>query len=359
MPDATNTPSTQETSAYYAARTRNYPQSHWWICARSSDISHERLLSRRILDRNVVLARQIDGTPFALEDRCPHRGTPLSLGRLENDRLVCGYHGMQFAPDGNCTAIPTQADIPKVACVRSFPVVERAPFVWIWTGDPARANADEVVDYPWLNDPDWVHALGYMRVEANYMMLKENVLDLSHFAFVHATSFEMDDDYSEAPRCSLEDGQVVFRQEFLNKPLPPFYGDHIGFGRKPVDRYDEGISVSPAAHVFTARIVDKDPGVDGRSEYFVKFQHMTTPESPDAHHYWWVMARDYGLGPQGAQWMASAIEAGFAEDKAILEAIQRNFSETAFPADIREFSVGADRSGLQARRQARALIERD
>ena len=122
-----------------------------------------------------------------------------------------------------------------------------------------------------------------------------------------------------------------------------------------MDRYDEGASISPAEHLFAATIVNKDPAPDERRDYFVKFQHMTTPESPTAHHYWWVMARDYGLGPGGAEWMKTSIERGFAEDKIILEAIQRNFNELVFPQEAHEFSVVADRSGLQAR----DLIERE
>lgn len=125
------------------------------------------------------------------------------------------------------------------------------------------------------------------------MMLKENVLDLSHFAYVHASTFEMGDDYGAPPRCTVDDGRVTFSQEFLGKPLPPFYGDHCGLGKKVVDRYDEGTSFSPAEHVFVARIVNPAPAAGERSEFFVRFHHMTTPETPRSHHYWWVMARDH------------------------------------------------------------------
>ena len=337
----------------------NYPQNLWWVAATSAEVGRERLLARRLLDRAVVLFRREDGSVAALEDRCPHRGTPLSMGWLERDELVCGYHGFRFATDGRCTGIPTQAEIPRQACVRSFPVVDRPPFVWIWMGDPARAEAASAPYYPWLNDPGWVYALDRIHIESNYLLLKENVLDLTHFAYAHRSTFEMDDDYDRPPDCKVEDGRVTFSQEFLGKPLPPFYGDHCGLGRKPVDRHDAGTSFSPAEHVFTARIVNRDPAPGERAEYFVKFHHMTTPETPRSHHYWWIMARDHGLGADAEAWMRMVITAGFAEDKVILEAIQRRRDEAGADESQVEISVAADRAGLQARRQAKALIERE
>ncbi len=345
--------------AYYARPRTNYPLQHWWIAASGAEIGRERLLARRILDMSVLFYRRADGMVVALEDRCPHRGTPLSLGWLEGDHVVCGYHGLRFAEDGACVRIPTQEQIPRMACVRAYPVVENGPFVWIWTGDPAQADNNQVPVHPWLTDPLWVAAHGYIHVKANYMLLKENVLDLTHFAYVHRSTFEMDDDYGAPPQCTVEDGRVSFRQDFLDKPLPPFYGDACGLGRKPVDRHDVGSSISPAEHVFTAHIVNHQPSAAQRAEYFVKFQHMTTPESPTSHHYWWVMARDHGLGEGGRAWMQAVIEAGFAEDKVILEAIQARHDGHACPAQAIEISVAADRAGLMARRQAEALITRE
>lgn len=210
-----------------------------------------------------------------------------------------------------------------------------------------------------MSDAQWVAALGYIHVKANYMLLKENVLDLTHFAYVHRSSFEMDDDYGVAPECIVADGRVSFRQDFLNKPLPPFYGDACGLSGKAVDRHDIGTSLSPAEHVFTARIVNHAPAADERAEYFVKFQHMTTPASPTSHHYWWVMARDHGLGESGRAWMQAVIEAGFAEDKVILEAIQARHDAHPCPDQAIEISVVADRAGLMARRQAEALMARE
>src|SRR5947199_892811 len=104
----------------------------WYIAAQSNELerapSDRALLARMLLREPVVLYRREDGTPVALEDRCCHRHLPLSMGKLEGDRLRCGYHGLLFAPDGRCVEIPGQASVPPQARVRAYPVVEK--FRW-------------------------------------------------------------------------------------------------------------------------------------------------------------------------------------------------------------------------------------
>jgi phenylpropionate dioxygenase-like ring-hydroxylating dioxygenase large terminal subunit len=80
----------------------------WYVAARAVEVTRQPL-ARTLLDEPVVLYRGEDGTAVALEDRCCHRHLPLSMGKLEGDRLRCGYHGLLFAPDGRCVEIPGQA----------------------------------------------------------------------------------------------------------------------------------------------------------------------------------------------------------------------------------------------------------
>lgn len=113
----------------------NYPKDCWYVAATSDEVG-AGLAARRIADTPVVLFRLADGTIAALEDRCAHRPYPLSAGRREGDLVVCGYHGCTYDATGRCVRIPSQETPPSGAQVRAFPVVERGPFVWIWTGTP-------------------------------------------------------------------------------------------------------------------------------------------------------------------------------------------------------------------------------
>ncbi len=342
---------------YHRENKVNYPQEHWWVVGTSDEFKSDAIVSRRILDIPVALFRAPDKTIVALEDACPHRSAPLSVGTIQGDNIICGYHGMQFAPDGNCVNIPTQSDIPRSCRVRAFTVVEKPPFVWIWTGLGEPTSIDNVPEYFWLNSSDWAFATDYIHLNCNYMMLKENVIDLTHFAFVHATSFEMGDDYGEPPECIVEDGTVAFRQEFMDKPLPGFWDQGIGLGNKRVDRVDMGTSMSPAEHIYTQEVENKNPIGEQRAHYSFRFQHMTTPETPTSHHYWWVMARDHGLGEASEKWMKETVSIGFQEDKVLLELIQQRLDSNQFPKDAIEMSVRSDQPSLQTRFQAERLIK--
>lgn len=108
----------------------NYPLNCWYVAALSDEVG-EGLLARRLLDKHVVLYRRASGEVVALEDRCVHRAFPLSEGRLDGDRVVCGYHGFSYEPDGCLADVPSQENVPPGARVPAYPVVETAPFVWI------------------------------------------------------------------------------------------------------------------------------------------------------------------------------------------------------------------------------------
>ena len=149
---------------------------------------HERAQRRLILGEPVVLYRTGDGAPVALEDRCAHRHLPLSMGKLVGDTLQCLYHGLRFARDGHCVYIPGQEQIPQGAKVRCYPVIERYHWIWIWMGDPALADPAAITDFHWLDDPNWGAKGDYLHVNANWQLVVDNLLDLTHLAFVHDTT---------------------------------------------------------------------------------------------------------------------------------------------------------------------------
>ena len=126
------------------AGSDGYLRDCWYVAARSEDI--ERKLSPvRIMGERIVLFRGERGEPIALEDACPHRKLPLSRGTIEGSTVVCGYHGLTFDCTGACVIAPTQLDTPpRRAAVRSYPVEDRWGFLWIWMGDPERADRDAI-----------------------------------------------------------------------------------------------------------------------------------------------------------------------------------------------------------------------
>ena len=163
----------------------NYPFNCWYVAATSDEVG-QALLSRRLLDRPVLMYRRGSGEIVAMEDRCVHRAYPLSAGRRDGDRVVCGYHGFAYDPDGCLVAVPSQENVPPGARVRTYPVHEQSPFVWIWLGDPGAAALRPPPRVPWYADgAGWSSTTEVLRVEANYLLLHEHYLDLTDVFVTH------------------------------------------------------------------------------------------------------------------------------------------------------------------------------
>jgi vanillate O-demethylase monooxygenase subunit len=340
------------------ASVRNYPMNCWWVAAFAAEVG-EALIGRWLLDTPVLLYRTAAGQVAAIEDRCPHRSAPLSVGKRVGDSVQCGYHGFTFGPDGRCERIPSQAIAPSTVRIRSFPVVENGPFVWIYLGDPdALGGTPPAPALDWYGDAAFATVQDRMDIAANYMLLKENVLDLTHFGYVHAATFGITD-WVDPPEVSVQGDVVTYHQSFTASPLPPVFAEPLGLRPgTPADRENYGSFVSPALQVAAVDVYDpagRGPEPIGR----FRIVHATTPIDADHMHYFWVLGRDYGTTPESMQALADITRVGFAEDEAMIEAVQRLVSRDLRGAAAPEVSVRADQAGVQARRALRRWMERE
>ena len=201
----------------------SFVRNCWYVAGFSHDFPADRIESRKIAGDPVVLYRRSDGHLAALADRCAHRHAPLSLGRVEGDDLRCMYHGLKFSPDGTCVEIPGQDRIPDRSCVRSYPLVEKGGWVWIWMGQSDACDPGLIPPVCDFDDPEWVQSSGQLDYEAPYELINDNLLDLSHLAFVHADSFGATTGWSDRqPRHTLLDrGIRVERWIEAAPPIPP------------------------------------------------------------------------------------------------------------------------------------------
>ncbi|MBV8137792.1 MAG: Rieske 2Fe-2S domain-containing protein, partial [Deltaproteobacteria bacterium] len=160
----------------------------WYAAGWSHDFEHGKLCPLTILNEPIVVYRAANDTPVALQDRCCHRLAPLSMGRLEGEDLRCMYHGLRFAPSGRCIEIPGETKIPPQVKVRSYPICDKYSIAWIWMGDADRADEELIPDFVGIDDPRWVMHPGRMDYKANYTLINDNLLDLSHIGFLHTNS---------------------------------------------------------------------------------------------------------------------------------------------------------------------------
>ena len=153
----------------------------WFVAARAE---HIRSVPRRVmvLDSPVVLVRDRRGVILAFEDRCPHRGAPLSAGRLGPKGLVCAYHGWTFGTEGRCLEMPGTLDSKPCVNLRvpSFHVIERDGLVWL-----SRADTSPLPQRITALDPAQRRFVWQTRWAAPILDAQENFLDALHTHTVH------------------------------------------------------------------------------------------------------------------------------------------------------------------------------
>ncbi|MFT5488812.1 MAG: phenylpropionate dioxygenase-like ring-hydroxylating dioxygenase large terminal subunit [Paracoccaceae bacterium] len=303
-----------------------FPLNAWYAAAWCHEVGRQEPLARTLCNTAMVLWRNSRGTVSALEDACWHRQLPLSMGRLDGDELVCRYHGLGFGSDGQCTRMPSQDKLNPSACVRSYPVVERHRFVWVWPGDPALADPALVPDMHWNDDPEWEGDGKTMFAKCDYRLFVDNLMDLTHESFVHATSIG-NKHVAEAPMKTTHEGATVTSTRWmLDIDAPPFWRAQLG---KPgnVDRWQVIQFEAPCTIVLDVGVAlagtgapegDRSQGVNGR------VLNTITPETDTTCMYFWSLLRNYRLRDQTLTTQLREANANiFLEDKVVVEAQQR------------------------------------
>lgn len=330
-------------------------RDQWYIAAHIDEVGRT-MLARDILGDSVLLVRREDGMAVALQNRCPHRGFPLVQGRLEGNAVVCGYHGFTFGTDGTCLRVPSQDHVPAGLRLAAYPLVERAPFLWIWMGDASRADTAAIPDHAWLTAPGHAHIEGYFLVKSSYIALHENVLDLTHLHYLHGSAVGSAG-FSDAPiEITEHDGMIRILRVERGGEAPSHYARMAGLtSGDVVDRISDAYWVSPAMSYAKATIVDRQPAPDRRAEFNFWVMHAFTPANRNDTHYFWANGRDCSVNdPETDAWLRGRSAKVLSEDVTAMEAIQDLWARTERER-YDEFSVAADRPGVQLRRRIARL----
>jgi phenylpropionate dioxygenase-like ring-hydroxylating dioxygenase large terminal subunit len=334
------------------------PRNAWYIAAWADEVGAAPL-ARRICNEPVVLFRDGLGKAAVLADRCCHRAAPLAMGTVVAEGIQCGYHGLVFDGSGRCLRIPGQRLIPEDACVRSYPVVEKDRLVWVWMGEAAQADASHIADFPYHNDAArWPNKHDCYSIKANYMLMVDNLMDLTHLGYLHARTVGGNPAaHVEAEMKTVRTPSgLKFTRWMKNSVPPPSYVKAGGFAGR-IDRCQEFEFVAPSTILQWTGATDAGAATDDPQRDF-RFQfrlfHGLTPETESSCFYFWSAANGYRQNdPEATEQLYREIAPTFLEDKTMVEAQQARLEESGESGLV---DIASDANRMHMRRMIERLV---
>jgi vanillate O-demethylase monooxygenase subunit len=335
----------------------DYVRNGWYAAAWSRELGDD-VVARTFLEEPVILFRSSAGEAVALTDRCAHRAYPLSLGTRIGDTIRCGYHGFTYDCTGRCVAIPAQEHIPAAYGVRRYPTIERGGLVFIWMGDPKRADPEGLPDLfeLGLTDARFHVDIGGLNVWNNrYQLINENLLDLSHIEFLHFGTIGTPN-VAASPVVTTGRGNAIEASRTIhNDRATPLHTRALGI-EGAMDRTTRSLFYAPGAHVTQVLMVA--PGSNARfgdPGYFGEFKqaHLITPSTAGVTYYFWSIARTARDDAETSAFMLQAFRTVFAQDGVALEAQERSLRGDPH---FHELSCKADEAAIKARKLLAELM---
>ena len=328
-------------------------RDQWYVAAYGDEIGDE-LFARTICGEPLVFYRTSAGTVAALADRCVHRRFPLSQSQRVGDTIVCGYHGFTYDGSGTCVAVPGQTRIPRTARVRAYPVVEQDSFVWVWIGEPERADPAAIPRAPWLADDAWTAVRGMEPLAARHSLLMDNLMDLSHETYLHGGYIGTPEVAATPIETEVDEAAGVVRvsRHMADAECPPFYAESTGL-RGRITRWQDIEFRPPCLYVLHSRIAPAGdvPAADGRdpNAFHVKVVYALTPETATSTHDFWNVARDFARDDQAvSRFLAENNRTVVLQDVTCLNALEEILQRDG--AAYQELSINIDTGALAARR---------
>jgi vanillate O-demethylase monooxygenase subunit len=317
-----------------------YIRNCWYVASWAHELSAEQPMAMTIMDEPLVLFRDAAGTARALKDCCCHRNAPLSHGRCENGRLRCMYHGLVFDGTGACVLIPGQRHVPAAFRVQSYPVVEASGLIWVWMGEAAAADPSLIEGLDAFDTAAWDMRTGWVDIQANYLLLNDNLSDMSHVAFVHEATFGGGDlrIANSYPKVTLLERGIRAERWLADRGvLEEWLPENAGVPEPQTRRLDQWLVYDLLVPGFLVMRVEIYPAGAAQESGFLAPKRnpvhanlgvqAITPMSTGSTRYFFSLGprrTETADNPRLADEMFEVMLKAFAEDKRILEAQQRN-----------------------------------
>lgn len=334
-----------------------------WYCASWAADLRDRPVGLKIINQDVVLFRRSDGEAVALSGVCPHRFAPLWRGEVIGDIIRCGYHGLEFDGSGQCVRNPHGSGaIAPNAHIRSYPLVEKNGALWIWMGEAEAADPAKIPDFDFVSDrTGWSGLTGYLRMEANYQLVIDNLLDLTHSAYIHTGTVGVSsDEWIGETKMDYDffvDGDVInSNYVFRNSPPTPLLALFT-------DKKVGDIHVPMALHPASSLILDltmSDCGQPKDSGVHMPSAHFLVPETETSCHYFYAISRSERLDDDAiTAAMGEIVLRAFAEEDApMIRDCQAVMGDADF-FSLRPVILETDIAAVQARRVLAKMVREE
>ena len=331
-----------------------FVRESWYLAAWSDEIDGKPT-QRWLLGEPVLFYRKGDGGVVAMDDRCPHRLVPLSMGTLVGDDIRCIYHGALFSPEGRCISIPGQV-VGNAKGARTYATTECWGGIWIWMGNAATADTAKLPGAARLEAPGWRAIRGVLPCAADYGLTVDNLLDLSHEAYLHPRTIGTDEVAKNAVKTTVVDDCVVVARVMEDVPPPPLFIKARGKATN-IDRYQTVTATLPSFVTVDVKATDVgNPDEEGALEWIVMF--FMTPERAGRTHYFFAVTRNFALGSDEVDevLLNGSLET-LREDIEMLEAQERMVADR--PLASRTLFTRYDGAPDRARAIVRKMVERE
>jgi phenylpropionate dioxygenase-like ring-hydroxylating dioxygenase large terminal subunit len=314
-----------------------YIRDRWYAVALARDIGRKPV-QEWLLDEPIVLFRKTTDEVSVLRDRCPHRHAPLSMGTVIGDEIQCRYHGFQFDSTGRCTKIPGEKVIPGAVRVQVLPALESLGCVWVWGGDPAKADPALLPKFPLFDKPGFISRHIQRLFEVPFSLIVDNLMDLTHVHFVHSILGVDNLVHDSEPMETWEEGDHVLYKRDLKQ------GKFAGMGTY-MEISGEYI---PPSLILTRSIPRREGSDEIPALSMSQVLHCLTPRTSRSTIYIALKSWNVLLQAHEVAAVEHQMSVTLAEDKEIIEAQYKN--RCAAPGKLDETLVRADRAAVMARR---------
>jgi vanillate O-demethylase monooxygenase subunit len=324
-----------------------FVRNAWYVAAWAQDLAESAVLGRKILGEPVAIYRKADGTLAAVEDRCPHRHAPLSLGRVvSGDKLQCIYHGLEFDAAGQCTHNPhPPGNIPSRARIKSYTIAEKHKAIWIWMGE-REPDLARIPDFSVLDNVPELHTTkrDKLVIKANYELVVDNLLDLSHTCYLHEGILGNADTVESDISIEHDGDDVIAGRHATNCTPPGMWSMLWPSHPERVDKFSRIRWMAPSTLRLFVGICEMGKPFDTGTGYHAI--HMLTPETDRSTHYFFTAVRfgvkttDDALNRDIQAKIAQMRRFAFEEqDAPVIEAQQRIIDEAGHDLDPINLSI--------------------